>query len=337
MDLIIGATQKARLTSLGADTTEVEVHFNPASLIYTIENSSKQSAGKPIGEQYIAQFSARLTMDLQFDTTDTGEDVQLTTGRMAMFMQSSASASRIPSGASPQAQPVVQFQWGSYTFVGIMESYNETIDFFSADGVPLRSLVNISLVRQDLVLNGDTASGTPINGSVVQTGNGASVTGVSTLGGDPTAARQLGADNGLESLRFTGGASLQVNSGIQLNAASRFASPGTPAGAGISAASSGSLQLSAGVGGGALFGSRASAGVPASAGAFAGLETGRATVSSTARLDPLRMVRATNSADVSTGVNASFGLGGAANVGSGFSTRVGTNFNFSDHLVFDSD
>jgi hypothetical protein len=49
------------------------------------------------------------------------------------------------------------------------------------------------------------------------------------------------------------------------------------------------------------------------------------------------MVRATVSTDVSTGVNASFSLGGTANAGSGFSTDVGTSFNFSDRMVFDND
>ena len=77
-------------------------------------------------------------------------------------------------------------------------------------------------------------------------------------------------------------------------------------------------------------------GMPATAGAFAGLETGRATISTTSRLDPLRMLRATTSSDVSTHANASFGLGGAASMGAGFSSDVGAKFNFSDRLVFDS-
>jgi hypothetical protein len=58
-------------------------------------------------------------------------------------------------------------------------------------------------------------------------------------------------------------------------------------------------------------------------------------VSTTARLDPLRMMQSTNGADVST--SASFSLGGAASGSTGFSTNVGTNFSFSDQLVFDGD
>jgi hypothetical protein len=361
-DLPIPATQKARLVSLGPDQTEVEVHFNPASLVYTIENSTNQSAGSPKRKQFAAQFSGKLSMDLQFDTTDTGDDVRLATNQVATFMQSSANASRNKSGASAQAQPAVSFQWGAYEFKGTMESFKETIDFFSADGVPLRSLVSITLARQDQVFDDGTSATANVGGSVIPTSSDDSATDAATLGGDPSAARQLGTDNGLDSLRFTGGASLQVGAGIQFNAAAGFAasasvgataglSAGGGIGVGISAGgsagasfgasagvrSSASLQISAGAGGGALFGGQASARVPATAGAFGGLEVGRTTVRSTARLDPLRMVRATNGADVSTGANASFSLGGAANGNTGFSTGVGTSFSFSNQLVFDSD
>jgi hypothetical protein len=359
-DLPIPATQKARLVSLGPDQTEVEVHFNPASLVYTIENSSSQSAGDPKRRQFAAQFSGKLSMDLQFDTTDIGDDVRLATSQVASFMQSSANVSRDKSGASAQAQPAVSFQWGSYEFKGTMESFKETIDFFSPEGVPLRSLVSITLARQDQIFDQGTSATTNTYGSMVPTSSDGSATDLATQGGDPSAARQLGAANGLASLRFTAGASLQVSAGVQFNAAAGFsASASVGASAGVSAgigvgisaggsagvsfgasagvASAASLQLSAGVGGGALFGGRASAGVPATAGAFAGLEVGRATVSSTARLDPLRMVRATNGVDVSTGANASFSLGGAASANTGFSTPVGANASFSDQLVFDTD
>jgi hypothetical protein len=371
MDLPIPVTQKAVLKSLGSDATEVEVHFNPASMVYTIENSTKQQSADPKRRQFAAQFSGKLTMDLQFDTTDTGEDVRQTTNKIAKFMQASAGSGTNPSSGNAQAQPVVSFEWGSYEFKGTLESFKETIDFFSVEGVPMRAVVSIGLARQDQVFDEDANfSSSNVSGSLVSTGGDDSATSLSTMGGDPNAARQLGADNGLESLRFTAGVSLNVgggaSAGIQLNAAASFsASASVSAGAGLSigggigigisagasaglsigsgvsfgagagVASAATLQISAGAGGGALFGGQASAGVPATAGAFAGLEAGRATVSSTARLNPLRMLPATVSTDVSTGPGASFSLGGAANAGSGFSSDVGTSFSFNDRLVFD--
>src|SRR5437899_1740437 len=149
MDLPIPVTQKAKLKSLGPDQTEIEVHFNPTSMVYTIENSTKQQSGDPKRRQFAAQFSGKLTMDLQFDTTDTGEDVRQTTNKVAMFMQASSGSGTNPSSGNAQAQPVVSFEWGSYEFKGTMESFKETIDFFSAHGVPLRSMVSIGRARQD--------------------------------------------------------------------------------------------------------------------------------------------------------------------------------------------
>jgi hypothetical protein len=371
----IPGLQKAVLKSLEPGGNSVTVHFNPASLVYTVENSTKQQSGDPKRRQFAAQFSGKLTMDLQFDTTSSGEDVRKTTIQIAQFMQASSASGTNPSSGNAQAQPVVSFEWGAYQFKGTLESFKETIDFFSADGIPLRALVSIGLARQDKVIDETGTSATSkvtgafdptSNDSLVPTGPNTNPSALAATGGDPNAARALASSNGLESLRFTGGASLSVGAGIQLNAAAGFSASASAgaglsvgggaglsigSGAGISAgggvgasfgasagvASSASLQLSAGVGGGALFGGQASAGVPATAGAFVGLEVGRATVSSTTRLNPLRMLPATSSADVSTGANASFSLGGAANAGSGFSSDVGTSFNFNDRLVFDQE
>src|SRR5271157_3399529 len=386
MDLPIPTVTKAQLQSL-PDGDPIIVHFNPASMVYSLENSTRQQGSDPKRGQFAGQFTGKLTMDLQFDTTDSGDDVRTITNQVAMFMQSSAQAtggggsgsgsgSGSNSGTNAPAQPVLAFQWGTYVFKGIMESFKETIDFFSADGVPLRAMVSIGLARQDNVFDEDQALlGTDTGaGSVIQTSSTDSATSAATKGGDPNASRALASANGLESTRFTGGASLQVSAGIQFNAAAGFAasasvggsigisggagigvSAGVSAGAGISVgggpsvgsgfsagggASAGvsvGIGLSMGAGGGALFGSSASAGVPATAGAFAGLESGRAVVSTTAQLNPLKMMPATVGADVSVSSNAGFRLGGAATSQSGFSTDVGSSFSFNDRLVFDSD
>ena len=199
-------------------------------------------------------------MDLQFDTPDTGDDVRNITNQLAMFMESSAAATKAgsgnSSGANAPAQPVLAFQWGVYVFKGFMESFKETIDFFSADGVPLRALVTIGLARQDNVFD-EALLGTDTGaGSVVDTSSSDSATSAATKLGDPKASRALAAANGLENPRFTGGAPIQVNGGIQLNAAAGFA---------VSASAGGGIGLSAGLGAGLSAG--ASAGIGVSLGA----------------------------------------------------------------------
>jgi hypothetical protein len=376
---------KATLTALPGGTP-LTVHFNPASLAYSVENSVAQQSGGPKKVQYVAQFSGKLTMDLQFDTTDTGSDVRTFTNQVALFMQATGNAQAAAQNAAPpssssgsqsapaKAPPVLQFQWGSYNFQGIMDSFKETIDFFSADGVALRALVSIGLSRQDQVFDeGQNFSSATTAGSLVPSGSSDSAQSLATRGGDPNAARQLGADNGLESLRFTGGASLQVSAGVSLNPPAAFVSPpsasaglslgisagasvsagiGVSAGAGISVGGGTGVSVGAGIGVsvgasagvqtnglGATFGGSASAGVPATAGAFAGLQTGRATVSTTANLNPLQMMPATVSTDVAAYGGASFSLGGAAKSkgSSGLSTDVGAQYSFSDRLTFNND
>lgn len=360
---------KATLTALPGGAP-LSVHFNPGSLVYSVENSVAQQSGGPKKVQYVAQFSGKLSMDLHFDTTDTGSDVRTITNLVALFMQASANATAAAqnsappsangnsSGPPPKAPPVLLFQWGTYQFQGIMDSFKETIDFFSADGVGLRALVSISLSRQDQVFDeGANLSGPTSSGSLVPSSNGDSALSMATRGGNPNATRQLGAANGLESLRFTNGAPMQVGGSVQLNPPAAFVTaPSTSVGAGlgfgISAGVSGGVSAGASfgitIGGsagtqtsglGATFGASASAGVSATAGAFAGLQSGRAQSSSAATLNPLQMLPATSAADRATHNGASFSLGGAANgTGSaGLSTDVGTQFSFSKRLTFSSD
>ena len=44
----------------------------------------------------------------------------------------------------------MRFQWGSFLFEGVMDSMDETLEFFSADGRPLRAKVSISITSQDI-------------------------------------------------------------------------------------------------------------------------------------------------------------------------------------------
>src|SRR5262249_26010779 len=43
--------------------------------------------------------------------------------------------------------PAVRFQWGSFHFDGIMDSMEESLEFFSSDCVPLRASVSLSLAQ----------------------------------------------------------------------------------------------------------------------------------------------------------------------------------------------
>jgi hypothetical protein len=289
---------KATLTAMPSGTP-IPVHFNPSSLIYTVENSTQQQGSDPKRRQFAGQFTGKLSMDLQFDTTDTGVDVRQVTGQVALFMQSSASANKSSNGgANAPAPAVLSFEWGAYQFQGFMESFKETIDFFSADGIPLRALVSIGLARQDNVFDTGSANTPPPSGSLVPTSSSSSAASAAAQGGDPNAGRALASANGLENPRFTGGAALEVGGGLQLNAAAGFAA---------SASVGGGIGISGGLGVSLSAGAGISAGAGVSAGASAGASVG-----------------ASAGIGVSAGVSVSTGAGGQVTLAAGGGALFGS-------------
>jgi hypothetical protein len=310
----------------------IEVHFNPVSLQYTIANTLKEGKGTKT-KQFVAQSTGKLTMDLVFDTTHSGEDVRTHTDKIARFME--PDQDKVP--------PVVEFQWGTYTFRGMVESYKETIDFFAASGVPLRAAVNLSMARQDNVFSSDTAKDPPEDVDVPLAA-GDDATSTASRAGDPGAGRSLAAQNGQDSMRFPTGASLTVGASVKLSPPVAFASGGAgigvkagagigvSGGAGFGVKGSGGISASAGV----SIGGKASAGVTASAGAFAGLRTGAAARAG-ASLNLATLVQAPASTALATSAGASFDATGRATLSGSASLKadVGANASLRARIQFE--
>ncbi len=301
----------------------VEVHFNPASLQYTVANTLEKQGSGTKSKQFVSQSTAKLTMDLIFDTTSDGQDVRLFTEKVARFMM--PDEKKVP--------PVIVFEWGTYKFQGMMESYKETLDFFAPSGVPLRASVNLTLSKQDEVF-APSARGEKVNtaGSLggadpgaVQTPPGRDASSLSAGAGDPRAARGIAAANGLESLRFGASISATVGASVTLGAPAAFASGsagigvGVGGGGGIGVSSGAGVGISAGLGAGS--GSKSSAGVAATAGAFEGLRAAKQAGAS-ADWDPKRLLPRAGSPGVATDAGASFGIGGQATTEAASSQRA---------------
>jgi hypothetical protein len=251
------------LASIGIVTGEpdkvkepIEVHFNPVSLQLQVNNELKDS-GNQQRKQFIAKTTTKLTMDLIFDTTDTGKDVMMTTRKLQAFLAPQAPPGRkAPKEAPP---PLVLFAWGTLRFKGIAEGYKETIDFFSANGVPLRSSVNLTLSRQDAVFDKGPNDSSNVQGDLVDTAPNSAAEATKDADA-PGAARSVAASNGQESLRFGTGAALTVSASIELKPAVAFATGGA--------------GLSLGGGAGAELGIGAGAGIGISGGAGIGISGG---------------------------------------------------------------
>ncbi len=330
---------------------EVPVHFNPASLQYTISNTIKDEGKDDDKKQFVTQSSAKLSMDLVFDTTHSGEDVRKFTNQTAKLLKP------IQNGKNKKVPPVVEFDWGLYSFKGIVEQYKETLDFFAASGVPLRASVNITLSRLKAVFESDTSgtsnvSGGDLDPTVVSPspqGPNGGPAGLANRLGDPRAARSIAALNGSASLRFGGGGELALNAGLDLKAAAAFSAGGdfgigASAGAGLSmgAGLGGSFSASAGAGlslsggGGLGFQAGASAGVgvstSGSASAFADLRSG---FSSNLSMPDGRQLL-TGGLAVNGGTGVQFGLGGQAQIKgeASLSADVGANADLRGRITF---
>jgi hypothetical protein len=127
----------------------VEVDFNPESLKLSLSNQSSggdQQAGG--STQYLGPGSSTLSVELLFDTSASGTDVRQRTEALAYFIVGDAQRENEERMAPPKAS----FRWGSFIFEGIIESMDETLEYFSEQGVPLRATVSLSLKRDALVL-----------------------------------------------------------------------------------------------------------------------------------------------------------------------------------------
>jgi hypothetical protein len=151
----------------------VTVQFNPESLKLSFANqiqnnstsntggsapgkagAADQSAGTQ-GRQFIGAGTTKLAVQLWFDATAGGEgsapvdDVRRLTQQVIYFMKGK------PSKADPSKflPPGVRFAWGSFLFKGLIDGIEETIDFFSPDGKPLRATISLTLSQQTILIS----------------------------------------------------------------------------------------------------------------------------------------------------------------------------------------
>lgn len=293
------------------DGSAVLVQFNPTSLSYSVQNTLEKKGRDANAKQFVAQTTAKLEFDLTFDSTHDGSDVRCETDRIKQFLNPGDKSNN-----KDQAPPLVGFRWGTFVFRGIVESFKENLEFFSAEGVPLRSSLKIGLASQDPK---DVFAALPAGHPDAQSAAGANLSlatvpprGTSAMasqGGNPGAGRALAAANGFESMRSPGFSVAAVaGGGIELKAAASFssgASAGIGIGAGIGANAAAGIGVGAGVGVGLGIGANTGA---ASLQAFAGL--GASKTPTSVRIDASALQASNRSAAVSVG--SEFALGGMA-------------------------
>jgi LysM repeat protein len=125
----------------------VPVMFNPPEYQLSRTNQFAEVGIPGLGSsllQFVRGSAQTLTMQLFFDTTDTGVDVrahtELVVGLTGLRTQT-------------HAPPRLLFLWGSLVFPCVLESVTQRFVYFDPTGMPLRAELTVTL-RGDDVLEG---------------------------------------------------------------------------------------------------------------------------------------------------------------------------------------
>jgi hypothetical protein len=139
-------------------TQPVNVQFNPESLKVTYANQvvTDPNKGAQTGTnalQHVGKGTTKLAVQLWFDINhpSVGEanprDVRELTAQVAYFI----TPKKDPKQKDSFTVPPIKFHWGAFSFVGMMESLEETLELFSNDGRPLRASLSFSLTQQEII------------------------------------------------------------------------------------------------------------------------------------------------------------------------------------------
>ncbi len=323
----------------------IDVQFNPVTLKVNLSNTLKPNTGQGNSRatQFVDKSSSTLTVELVFDTTyieaaasgaggaqgsgsnsggqngsnriEQGSDVRQQTKKIAeKFLKP------VESGSQMQAPSRVLFQWGTFEFVGIVQSYDETLDFFSPQGRPLRATVALKLAEDRYQFRSNDqatqaaqqAPALSFTGSGSGNGSGAGDSqSVSPVPGGSSGAgnwRDNAMFNGIESPRLPSVAALALPS-VSLSAGAGFGiSGGVSVGLNAGVTGGVNVAVSTGVNAGATAGSNrnANAGANQISGANpAGGGTNASATGSSAN-SPAPPFRFGNSTALGTGVPGAF-------------------------------
>jgi hypothetical protein len=211
----------------------VKVQFNPETLKVTFANQIVQGSGAgdqrgSQARQFVGAGTTKLALQVWFDVTAypsgsaPAQDVRELTQRVAYFIAPNELPAEAPATRStpaaggeqqqPQprfAPPAVRFVWGSFQFDGIMDQLEETLEFWSPDGRPLRASLSLGLSQQKITfafnkeqaagaLRGPAAGATPGTFPLAQAFAGATLPGLAASAGAGASWQAIASANGIE-------------------------------------------------------------------------------------------------------------------------------------------
>lgn len=217
----------------------VTVQFNPETLKVSFANqiATPSGAGDQRGtpsRQFVGAGTTKLSVQIWFDVSapqpqgkPAVDDVRKLTQQVAYYITPEKTNDSPPKFIPP----AVRFLWGTFQFDGIMESLEESLEFFSPDGRPLRASMTLSLSQQRITefafgkpgarpsppgLVGGVGSEPPGTAPLTRAPAGSSLQGLAGEAGKGGSWQSIAEANGIENPRL-----LQPGQLIDLNASIR--------------------------------------------------------------------------------------------------------------------
>lgn len=149
-----------QLTDIDPSGQRVKVQFNPDTLKVSFANQIKndQQSGKDqaqgsAGRQYVGAGTTKLALQLWFDVSAAidpahkVDDVRRLTQQVIYFI----TPRQLGNDSTRFVPPGVRFAWGSFKFDGLVDGIEETLEFFSPEGKPLRASIALTMSQQKIL------------------------------------------------------------------------------------------------------------------------------------------------------------------------------------------
>ncbi len=183
---------KATITNT-QNNQQIQVMYNPDEFKLDQGNSFAEVGipglnAPPI--QYVRGRSRSLTMDLFFDTYETGEDVRQYTGQIVQLLNTTLQT---------QAPPVLLFSMGQFNFQCVLVDAGQRFTMFLRNGTPVRSTLSVKFqeyVRVEVQVQSGFFAGPPTLHNITK---GQTLSGLAAdFIGDPGRWRDIAEANNID-------------------------------------------------------------------------------------------------------------------------------------------
>jgi hypothetical protein len=140
-----GSLEKAMFIA-GGGCAPLTVQYNPVNFKFDKKVSWKEhnEQGQEGSLEFQTNSPASMSCELHFDTTKDGVDVREVWVNKLLAM-TNPDVAVVGEQGSKKRPPKVEFTWGSFKLLGVIESLSVTYLMFSTQGTPLRAKVAVKM------------------------------------------------------------------------------------------------------------------------------------------------------------------------------------------------